>query len=401
MPNYFYKAKDKKNEYVEGIVQAPNEDLAADILIDKGLVILWIKTAGTGIGAKTSKFFQRVSTKDLVLFSRELSILIQANVPLVQALRILVQQTKNKNFKLIISEIGDDVEGGTKLSTALSRHDHAFSNFFVSIVRSGETSGKLDEVLVYLADQQEKDYDLVSKIRSAMIYPVFILVGLLTVGIIMMVFVVPKMTGILEEVGAELPITTKILIGVSKFLQSYWILLIIGLVVSFGVFRVFIQTKTGRKVWDTVKIRAPIFGKLTQKIIVVRMARGLRTLIEGGVPITQSLRITSEIVDNAVFEEIIQETIGEVEDGNPIATVFSKREEFPLMVSQMLNIGEKTGRMDQILEKIGDFYSREIDALVKGLVTLIEPLTIVLIGIGVGMMIAAVILPIYNLSGSL
>ncbi len=343
-------------------------------------------------------FINRIPPKDLVVFSRQLSVMISAEVPIVQALKVLVRQTVNKNLQRIVANIAADVEGGAKFSIALSRYPEVFSNFFVNIVRSGETTGKLDEVLDYLATQQEKDYDLVSKIKGAMIYPVFILFGLVTVGVIMMIFVIPKLTAILKESGAALPLSTKILIATSDFMKNYWWLLLILLVGVAAGIKYLISFPLGRKYWDTLKIKVPIFGQLFRRIYMVRFTRGLATLLTGGVEIVASLKISAEIVGNAVYKDLILETVKEVEDGNPITTVFAKSKEIPVMVSQMLGIGEQTGKIDVILNKLTDFYSREIENLVRNLTTIMEPLIMLLMGVAVGIMVSAIILPMYNLA---
>lgn len=385
-----------------GLVRAPSVDFAADILSDKGFTILSLKEKRDAIKSLPIPFLSgKVSVKDLVIISRQLSILVSANIPLVQSLKILVKQTVNKKLKIIISEIIDDVEAGGKLSDALAKHPKAFDDFFVNIIRSGETSGKLDEVLLYLADQMEKDYDLISRIRGAMIYPIFILFGLTAVGMIMMIFVVPKLTDILTESGVKLPLATRMLISVSGFLKVYWWLVLLLAIGLFVFLRIVSSIPRGKYIIDLIKIKVPIFGKLFRQIAIVRFARSLYTLITGGVTLTRGFKIVADVVDNAIYKEIILETAREVEGGNPIATVFSKSPHIPPMVAQMLNVGEKTGKLDTILEKIANFYTREIDNLLRNLVTLIEPIVMVVMGVGVGLMIAAIILPLYNLSSAI
>jgi type II secretory pathway component PulF len=343
-------------------------------------------------------FINRIPPKDLVVFSRQLSVMISAEVPIVQALKVLIRQTVNKNLQRVVANIAADVEGGTKLSIALSRYPAVFDNFFVNIVRSGETTGKLDEVLDYLATQQERDYDLVSKIKGAMIYPVFILFGLVTVGVIMMIFVIPKLTSILKETGAALPLSTQILIVTSDFMKNYWWLLLILLVGIVVGIRYLISFPVGRRFWDALKLRLPIFGQLFRRIYMVRFTRGLTTLLTGGVEIVAALKIAGDIVGNAVYKDLILQTVKEVEDGNPITTVFARSKEIPVMVSQMLGIGEQTGKIDVILSRLTDFYSREIENMVRNLTTIMEPLIMLLMGVAVGIMVSAIILPMYNLA---
>ena len=234
-----------------------------------------------------------------------------------------------------------------------------------------------------------------------MIYPVFIIGGLLVVGTLMMIFVIPQLTSVLTETGVELPTSTKILIGTSNFFSEFWWLLFGVAVASVVGIRVLIKTPKGRFYWDTLTLRIPVFGKLFQKIILVRFARSLHTLTTGGVALTKSLEITADVVGNAVYRQIILQTVAEVEDGNSIATVFLRSKHVPVMVSQMLNLGEKTGRIDDILDKLANFYSRDVNNMVANLVTLLEPLIMVLMGVAVGGLVSAIILPMYNLASSL
>ena len=400
MPIFKYKAFNKDKKVQEGMVEAISKDYVGEILTEKGFSIVSITEVSSGKKIFNLDFLNRIKTKDIVIFSRQFSVLISANVSMVQALKVLVDQTANVILKMILSEVADEVDAGSTLSEALAKRPNVFNNFYVSVVRSGETSGKLDEVLSYLADEMEKDYDMMSKIKGAMIYPVFVLVSLIVVGIVMMIFVVPKLTGILTESGAELPITTRILIGTSSFMQQYWWLLIIITVALVAAFKWYEKRPQGRRQLDYLKLRLPIFGHLFQLIYLVRFTRSMNTLIVGGVTIDNSLKVTAEVVGNKIYQELIEETVKEVEDGNSISSVFIKSKTIPKMVSQMLNIGEKTGKMDVILDRITNFYSREISNMVANLMTLMEPIIMVVMGVAVGIMVAAVILPMYNLASN-
>lgn len=395
-----YRARNKIGRIIRGAVEAETEAAALDILKDQDLSVISLEVKKREFlkALKEIKIFARVPIRDLVIFSRQLSVMISAEVPIVQALRVLVWQTTNPTLKEIVVNLADEVEGGAKLSLALSRYPKVFSDFFVNIVRSGETTGKLDEVLEYLATQQEKDYDLISKIKGAMIYPVFILSALVAVGIVMMIFVIPKLTAVLKESGAELPLSTRILITTSDFMKGYWWLLLIIIVGIIIGIRYLISYPQGRKYWDFLKIKLPIFGQLFQKIYIIRFTRSFLTLITGGVEIVQSLKIVAEVIGNAVYRDLILKTIKEVEDGNPIITIFAKSKEMPPMVTQMLGIGEQTGKINVILSKLTDFYSRELDNLVRNLVTIMEPLIMITMGVAVGIMVSAIILPMYNLA---
>lgn len=403
MPFFDYIAINDKKEKVSGAVEAANNDLALSTLTDQGLLILSLKprVEKKGVTSEIS-FFNRVKVKDVVIFSRQLAVMVSATLPIVQALRILIKQTESMHLKIVISEVADAVDGGARLSDAFGRYPEVFSHFYVSMVRSGETAGKIDEVLNYLADQQEKDYDLMSKTKGAMIYPAFILSGLVVVGIAMMVFVVPQLTGILKEAGGTLPVTTRILIAISDFMKTYWLL---GVLIFLGIgigFYYYKKTEAGHKQIDYLLLKLPIFGPIIfQKLYLVRFTRSLATLLSGGVTLPEALKITSEVVGNDVYKDVIIQTIKEVEDGNSVASVFLTSPVVPNMVSQMLSVGEQTGRIDTVLVRLSDFYTREIDNAVTNLVSLIEPLILVLMGVAVGVMVAAILLPLYNLATSM
>jgi len=400
MPVFDYKATNNLGEQLSGMIEAPSESVAASMLSDRGLIILSIGEGKLRTSGEIDlPFLNRIKVKDIVIFSRQLAVMSSANVPIVQALKIIKDQTENPRMKKIVANIGDEVDGGAKLSQAIGAYPKVFSDFFISMIRSGETSGKLDEVLNYLADQQESDYDMQSKIHGAMIYPSFIIFGLVVVGFLMSIFVLPKLTDILTQSGAQLPFATKVLVGISSFMTSYWWIVLLALVGMTVGFR-FITSSSGplKAQWDLVKLKLPVFGGLFQRIYIIRITRSLSTLIVGGVPLTAALEITADVVGNYVYEQLIRGTVKEVEDGRSIATLFLENDSIPTMVSQMMQVGEQTGKLDQILEKLTDFYSRELENLVSNLTTLIEPLIMLVMGGAVGFVVVAIILPLYNLS---
>jgi len=333
--------------------------------------------------------------------------MISANVTVVEALTILVDQTTNislldqtTNISLqkMIADIAYEVDSGDFLSDALAKRPQAFSNLFVNIVKSGESSGRLDEVLDYLADEIESNYDMTAKIKGAMIYPVFILTGLVGVGIVLMVYVIPNLTSTLIESGAKLPIATRIVIATSDFLKNYLLYVFLALVGLAVAFRYWSKTPIGKRSIDIFKLKMPIFGKLFKYIYIIRFTRALSTLTKGGVSITKSLDITSNVMSNIIYKEMIQDTLTAVNDGKAISTVMEKSKDIPKMVPQMINVGEKTGKLDEVLDKITDFYGREVSNMLANLSTIIEPLIMVIMGVGVGTMVAAILMPMYNLA---
>ncbi|MFA5247770.1 MAG: type II secretion system F family protein [Patescibacteria group bacterium] len=398
MPIYNYKAVNFNGVKVQGLIDAFNKRAAMERLGEKNLKVYELKDKTDSLYLKLMSFFRRPNEKDLVIFSRQFSVMISANLALVQALRICAEQTTNITLRMIISEIAYEVDGGATLSSALSKRPKIFTPFYTNVIRSGETSGRLDEVLIYLADEMEKDYDMSSKIKGAMIYPAFVLFGLTVVGLVMMIVVVPKLTEILQETGAQLPLSTRIVIAISNFLTNYWWILLFLVTGGFLLIKYFIGTPGGRKLFDLLKLKLPVFGQLFQLIYTVRFTRSLNTLIVGGVSIAKSLEIVSGIVDNVIYRDLIMQSKKAVEEGGSLAKVFLTGNEMPKMVPQMIIVGEKTGKLDLVLKKITDFYSRETMNILSNLVTLLEPLVMIVMGVGVGVMVAAILMPMYNLA---
>ncbi|MBP6943063.1 MAG: type II secretion system F family protein [Candidatus Buchananbacteria bacterium] len=401
MAIYSYQARNRRNQLVEGIVDALSEETVAQLLAEKDLTIITIKTVNTrSLNLQLARFVRHVRGRDLVIFFRQLAIMIEANVPIVKALRILVRQTENKYLKTVIAGVTEEVDGGARLSDAMSHFPDVFNNFIVNITRSGETSGRLSEVVNYLADQQEKDYDLKAKITGAMIYPAFILMSLFVVGLILMTFVVPQMTAILEDSGVPLPLITRILIAISSFLNHFWWGVLVALIALFFGGNTYLRTPTGRRFIGRIQVKAPIVGGIFQRMYIVRITQSLSTLLRGGVPVAKALAIVRDVVKYSVYETILTETLQEVEEGNLMANSLATAPAVPIMVSQMISIGEETGELEKVLDKVTEFYSREIDNSVRNLSVLIEPVIMILLGIAVGGFIAAIILPMWQLSSS-
>lgn len=398
MAIFKYVAETETGRKKRGQVVGLNESDVLSRLRQNDLEPLSVLEITDTFEGKFLRFIAPIKTKELVIFTRQFAVMISANITVVEALKILVDQTKNITLQNMISEIAFEVDSGSFLSDAFSKRPKIFSNFFINIIRSGETSGKLDEVLNYLADEMEQNYDMVAKIKGAMIYPVFIVVGLIAVGIVLMVYVIPNLTAILTETNATLPLSTRIVIATSNFFKDY--LWLVGLMVGALVMGVYYFSKTtfGARVIDIMKLRVPIFGKLFKYIYLMRFTRSLSTLIKGGVTITKSLSITGDVVGNVIYKEIIDETLESINDGNPIYLVMSKSNYVPKMVPQMISVGERTGKLDTVLDKVTDFYGREAENMLNNLSKLIEPLIMVLMGVGVGIMVAAVIMPMYNLA---
>lgn len=397
MPVFEYKAYDKEGNLKSGIVEAADREAAASLLREMNLTVTLLEEKVKRGWEITIPIGRVVSPKELMVFSRQLATMINSGLTLVQALRILEEQSENKAFQKILDKVATDVEAGVALSQAMGRHPKVFNKVYTTLIHSGEASGKLDEVLLRLAEQLEKNYGMISKIRSALAYPLFILLALIGVAILMIVMVVPQLKSLFEESGLSLPWTTRLLIGVSNFFRDYWYLALLIILGAVFAFRFWISTTSGRKEWDRIKLKIPIFGNLALKIYMARFTRTLSTLIAGGLSILEALQITAEAVGNTVYQEGIEEAARKVETGSGLGVALRRNKNFPLMVSQMIEVGEKTGNVDEILSRLADFFESEVDAMTKALSSLLEPILMIIMGIGVAIIVASIIMPIYGL----
>lgn len=401
MAIFNYKAKNRLGKIKRGRAIAVNEAVAIKNLSRRGLEVSFIKDASKSIDHKFLFLLNPIKSRDLVIFSKQFSIMVSAGVPVAEALITIVDQTENLKFRDILSKVAYDVDNGDLLSNALKKHPRTFSDFYCNMVKAGETSGKLDEVLNYLAEEIEKDYDLTKRFKGALIYPLFVISGLVSVGFIFMFFVLPELTKILQETGGTLPLATRIVIGSIEFLKNYFIAFLFILVVAIIFSRVFFKTGLGKKTRDIFLLRLPVIGKILQLVYLVRFSRSLGILLKGGIPITKSLDIVRDIVKNTVYKDIIKKTIEEVEEGGSIVGVLESSEYVPKMIPQMMAVGEDTGRLDEVLDEVAKFYDKDVSNKLGNLNVILEPVIMVIMGIGVGIMVAAIILPMYNLAGQL
>lgn len=398
MKKFRYKAKDRLGKTVTGLVEAVDERRAVTTLRERGLVTFSLSSIQVNIFYSIfSKFFRRITLSDVATFTRQLSSMITAGLTLDAALAVLRDQTP-LGLNVVIDDILKNIEGGSTLADAMAKHPNVFNRIYVALIRTGETAGVLDTVLVRLADNLEKQREFRSKVKGAMIYPIIIIIGMMVVATVMMIFVVPKLMSLYEEFQAELPLPTLILMKISQFFVSFWWLGLIILVGAIIVFNNFRKTPFGRKRIDGIILRLPIFGKLQSQIVLTEVTRTLGLLVGAGVSIIEALNITANASGNAVFEERLNSSSKQVEKGLSLAGVLSGYEEFPPIVPQMISIGEETGKMDDVLNKLSHYFEQESEQMVKGLTTAIEPLIMIVLGIGVGFLIIAIILPIYNLT---
>lgn len=398
---FTYEARNPEGEIQTGTVEAGTKEAAIETLQRYNLIILDITEDAGKLGLfKEITFLSRIKKQEIVIFSRQLAVLFDAQVPLLEALQTLAVQSSNPKFKKMMVNIAGEVDAGSPFSQALGKYPKVFSNFYVSVTRAGEASGRLQEVLNYLADHEEKSYDLNSKVKGALIYPAFIVFSLVVVGAIMMIFVIPQLTSVFEEVGSDLPLLTLVVIGISDFLRSFWWLIILVSIGGGVLFWRYIHTEQGKGVMDLFILKIPILKNLFQKVYLARFSENLGTLIKGGIPIIQALTITGEVVGNSVYKKTIQEAAEEVRKGGNISTVLKNNKYIPTLVVQMVSVGENTGKLDIILSKIASFYQKDVDNMVDNLTSLIQPLLILVLGGAAGLLVAAILLPIYNLSSS-
>ena len=401
MLTYTYTARDiGSGKKVEAEVQAENEKAAVKLLTERGLSPLDIKLKESGSGVLHG-FRNRVRTKHRVIFSRQLSTLISAGLPLVQSLNTVREQTQSKALKEVIGEVVNDVEAGSTLSDAMARHPRVFNNVFTSLVAAGEASGTLDTSLERLSSQQEKDAELVAKVRGALIYPSIVLLVLVGVVAFMLTTVLPQVKSLYEGLpGAELPLVTKILLAVSTFIINYWwvILLVLGIAAFFSVR--WARTPAGQRIVDELKMRVWPFGPLFKKLYMARFARTGATLIGSGVPMIKMLTTTADAVGNVLVSESIHKAIEQVKGGKALSDSLEGDPYFLDLVPDMIKIGEQSGQIEGMMGKVADYYEREVDDQIRAISTTIEPALMIIVGVMALIIVAAILLPIYSLAGN-
>ncbi|MDD5569282.1 MAG: type II secretion system F family protein [Candidatus Pacebacteria bacterium] len=399
---YFYEAKDSSGKTFSGVFEAANRDEVLDAISAKGLYATALaekEAKGVGQMEINLPFLNRISPKEVVMFSRQLAIMIDSNVSPAEALDALANQTTNKNLKERLARIASDVRGGTALSKAFSRYPEIFSNFYINMVKSAEVSGDLPKILERTADHVESEYDIRSKTMGAMIYPAVILVVFVLIFTVIMVFVIPGLVKVLESTGQELPIATRIIIGVSNFFINQWYLLLIlvgGLVAFFWYYP---KTKEGKDFFDSLILKIPIFKNFFRNLYLARFAENLSTLIAAGIPIADAMEVIADLIGNNVYRRIILDARNRIIKGEGVsyALLQHEKEITPLFV-QMAAVGEKTGRLDSALLNIVRFYKREAEVFIGSLSSIIEPVLLICLAVMVAFLVAAVLLPIYQIS---
>jgi type IV pilus assembly protein PilC len=397
-----YKAIDPEGNEKEGDIDAINQDVAISSLQRRGLVISSLSSSeDTSFFKKELTFLDRVKNRDVVILSRQISTLFEAQVSALRVFQLLASESSSPTLTKILTSIADDLQSGSPISKALSGHPEVFTPFYVNMVRAGEESGKLDETFLYLADYLDRTYEVTSKAKNALIYPAFVIFTFISVMILMLTLVIPRISAIFTESGQELPIYTKIVVGISNFFVNYGIFLLIALIIGgFFLFR-FSRTSQGQLSLSEMRISLPYLGDLYRKLYLSRIADNLSTMLSSGISMVRAVEITANVVGNKVYEEILMESMLSIKAGGSVSEAFSKHPEIPGIMVQMIKVGEETGQLGSILNTLAKFYRREVTNAVDTLVTLIEPILIVALGLGVSILLASVLLPIYNLSSSI
>lgn len=395
MSVFSYQAKNERGQIVSGTVDAENEKSASQILWENKLKVISIAPKPT---LPFVNFFNRVSITDKSFFVRQLATMISAGLHLSQALTICSEQTKRRRLKEVLDLIIKDVEEGYSLSSALSKHPDIFDPIFVNVTKAGEASGRLEQALLSVADRLEKDARFIGKVKASMTYPIFVVVMILVVGIIVMLQVIPQLKSIFQESNVSLPWTTKAIIATSDFLLKGWWGIILGIIVVFLVFRAYLKTEEGGKWWGNTILHLPIFGELERSLLMTRFLKTFSLLVKTGIPLLDCLHLLSGIVGNEVYRTSLYRIGAEVEKGVPLSTPISQEKIFPLIAGQMIKVGEQTGKLDEVLERLGNYYEDDVDKRTQEISDLIEPIVIVILGIGVAIMFAGVLMPIYQIA---
>lgn len=398
-----YTGVDQAGQPKQGAIDALNMDVALASLQRRGLVISKIIPVGEKSGVLNIKlsFLDRVSNKDVVILSRQMATLFQAQVSALRIFRLLGEEADNKVLRKKLIIVADDIQGGSSISGALEKHKEIFSDFYVSMVKAGEESGKLDETFNFLADYLDRTYELITKAKGALVYPAFVIFTFVSVMVIMFTVVIPKISGILKDSGQELPIYTKVVMAISNAFVSYgFIMAGVLLIVGFLLYK-YIQTPVGRELFDRFKLNVPYISSLYKKLYLSRLSDNMNTMLMSGISMVRAIELTSSVIDNTIYKKILGSAVEAVKAGKPVSEALGGHPDIiPKIMIQMMKVGEETGELGNILKTLANFYSREVRNAVDALVDLIEPLMIVLLGLGVAILLASVLVPIYNISAS-
>lgn len=400
---FTFNAKDKDGNVKSGLVEAMTQEMAVQILQKSGMTPISIEREDAGNMAVKSfrKMWESVTQKELVVLFRQLSTLIDAKVSLVSALSAIEAQAENKYLRLVLNEIVADINDGMTFSEALGKHPDIFSSLTINMVKAGEISGSLQQSISYIANGIEKNYQLTAKIKSALFYPAFVLGIAGVIGFLIISFILPKLSTLIRDMKVETPWYTKAMMSLGDFMSSYWWAVALVMIATIGSIVYYIKSDVGKREWDRISLNIPVFGSVLRYAYLSRFADTFSSLLTGGIPMVRALMITGDVVGNSVFRGIILRAADEVKSGGSVSTVFARSSNIPPVVTQMVRIGEETGKLGQVLEGTARFYDQEVDYITKNLSALLEPVLIVGLGIGVAILVFSIIIPIYNIAGQI
>ena len=397
-----YQAINKDGQLEQGDIEAITAEVAISSLQRRGFTLSKIAPAESGsLFAKDFSIFNRVSNKDIVMLSRQMSTLFEAQVSALRIFRLLAAESEKPILRKALTEVADDLQGGSSITKALARHPNVFSEFYVSMVRAGEESGKLDQTLSYLADYLDRSYEVTSKAKNAMIYPAFVVVVFIGVMVLMLTKIIPSITQILKDSGQDIPIYTKVVIFISDFLVNYGLFFLLAIIAGAAVLWKMTRTPKGRFALSQFKLRIPYLGNLYKKLYLSRIADNLNTMLASAIPIVKGLEITSSVVGDEVYQSILFEITDSVKGGSTLSDAMGRYPEIPNIMVQMSKVGEESGELGNILKTLAKFYQREVTNAVDVMIGLIEPAMIIALAVGVGFLLAAVLMPIYNIAGGI
>lgn len=396
-----YKAVDSNNQEVNGSIEALSVDVAITSLQKRGLVIASIDPADKAGFGSNIVLFERISNKDVVILSRQMATLFSAQVSALRVFRLLAGETTNKALGKRLELVAQDIQAGSSISKALAKHPKAFSVFYVNMVRAGEEAGKLDETFMYLADYLDRNFAVSSKAKNALIYPAFVVFTFVAVMSLMLTVVIPKISVIIVESGQEIPVYTKVVIALSNLLKDWGLLVLLGVIILGLSVWFYGKKQNGGKALAKFKLAIPYVGSLYKKLYLSRIADNMNTMLSSGIPMIKVIELTADVVDNKVYQDVLYGSLEMVKGGAPLSEAFSRFQEIPSIMVQMARIGEETGELGHILDTLAKFYQREVVNAVDTLVDLIEPVMIVMLGLGVAFLLASVLIPIYNISGAI
>jgi len=396
---FYYRARTKEGRIQSGIIEAFSKKGALDVLEKYGFYVTLLKEAGRVTFFQQKVFAKKASVKDIAIFTRQLSVMLKSAIPPVEALRTQVTQAENPDFREAILKIAEMVETGSSLSQAFSSHPKIFNTFYVSCVKSGEASGKVADSLNYLAQHLESEYELRAKVKGAMLYPLVVIIAAIGVTLLVIFFIIPRLVGVLEDLAGELPFSTRMMISFSSFIrEGGWILILIFLVGLIVLFQYFRRSEEGKDFWDKASLKIPLFGDFYKKIYLTRFAENLSVLIAAGLPITQALKITADVIDNSFYKKIIEKTEEKVARGETISSVLSRYpEQIPSFLTQMVSTGEETGRLENTLMGVVDFYKGDLDRFINNLTKILEPMLIIFLGGLVGTLVISIFIPLFQI----